>query len=253
MPIRTAIALLTCVSLLGCAGDENGSAGTEAHFWNREVRVHGALRAMMHEGKTEATVSLDTILPDPDLYAVGALAGLSGEVTVVGGKAYLSYPQGAEATRTDTTRLTNEAATLFVAADVPAWESLRTEHPIRFEDLDESIAKLAAAAGMHIDGRFPFLLEGEFEDLEWHVIDGSRLTAAGASPHDHSSASIKARRDRAEATLIGFYSESDQGVFTHMGSRTHIHCVLDEPLASGHVDHVTIPAGVTVRFPHLGR
>lgn len=58
--------------------------------------------------------------------------------------------------------------------------------------------------------------------------------------------------DRASATLVGFYSESDQGVFTHMGSKTHIHCALDEPLYTGHVDHVTIPAGTTLRFPASG-
>ena len=37
-----------------------------------------------------------------------------------------------------------------------------------------------------------------------------------------------------------------------MGSKTHIHCVIFEPLSSGHVDHVIIPAGTTVKFPAGG-
>lgn len=97
--------------------------------------------------------------------------------------------------------------------------------------------------------RYPFVLEGEFEDLQWHVIDASRLTGGASSHEDHQAAAIKSSRERASATLVGFYSEHDQGVFTHMGSNTHIHCVLDEPLATGHVDHVTIPAGTKVKFP----
>ena len=55
--------------------------------------------------------------------------------------------------------------------------------------------------------------------------------------------------ERAPATLVGFYSRSDEGVFTHMGSKTHIHCVVDEPISAGHVDHVSIPTGTTVKFP----
>ena len=105
-------------------------AQQDSRAWDGEVRVHGALRAMMHEGKTGATVTLDMILPNRDLYALGALADLSGEVTVVGGKVYLSYPKGAEETRTETTSETSAGATLLVAAEVPAWQSVRVEKPI---------------------------------------------------------------------------------------------------------------------------
>jgi hypothetical protein len=34
-----------------------------------------------------------------------------------------------------------------------------------------------------------------------------------------------------------------------MGAWTHVHCVVSAPLASGHVDGVTLPAGTLVRFP----
>ena len=248
---RILITILLCL-LLGCAPSGSDSTAKNARSWDGEVRVHGALRAMFHEGQTGAMVTLDAMLPNTDLYAVGALADLSGEITVIGGKVYLSYPEGAENTRTETTSRTNVGATLLVATEVPAWHSATIENSIRFEELDEAIGKLAASAGMNLDERFPFLFEGDFEDLQWHVIDGSRLAAGGTSHQDHLAASTQARLDRASATLVGFYSAGDQGVFTHMGSKTHIHCVLDRPLASGHVDSVTIPAGTVVKFPAGG-
>ena len=217
--------------------------------WGGVVQTHGALRAMLHEGQTGATVTLDKILPNPNVYALGALADLSGEITVVGGKAYLARPDGTDATRTETALQTNAAATLLVVSQVPAWHGIVTERPIRFEELDEAIATLATAAGMNIDERFPFLMEGSFDDLQWHVIDGHRLTSGADSHQDHMAGAIKTRLDRASGTLVGFYSANDMGVFTHMGSRTHIHCALDEPLATGHVDHVIIPVGTTVKFP----
>jgi hypothetical protein len=166
---------------------------------------------MFHEGLVGPTVTLDAVLPNPNLYAGGALANLAGEVTVVGGKAYLSYPEDGAA-RTESPARTNAAATLLVAADVPAWRSVTVGSPIRFEELDEQIANLAVAAGMSLDERFPFLLQGEFEDLQWHVIDGRRLTGGGESHQDHLKAVIQSKRERGSATLVGFYSQGDQGV-----------------------------------------
>ena len=241
--------ILPCLVLLGCAAGGGNSAGSDARSWDGEVRVHGTLRAMFHEGQTGSMVALDAMLPNPNLYAVGALADLSGEVTVVSGKAYLSYADGADRTRTEVTSQSNIGAALFVSAEVRAWHSVTTEHPIRFEILDEEIAKLAAAAGMNLDERFPFLLEGSFDDLQWHVIDGRRLSFGGTSHQDHMEAAVKMKLERAPATLVGFYSRGDEGVFTHMGSKTHIHCVVDEPISAGHVDHVSIPTGTTVKFP----
>jgi len=249
---RIPITLLTRLLPMGCAESGNAQTHEKPRAWNGEVRVHGALRAMFHQGQTGVTVTLDSMLPDPRLYAVGALADLSGEITIVGGKVYLSYPEGEKHTRTETTLRANTGATLLVATRVSAWRSVTTETSIRFDELDDAMGRLAALAGMNLDGRFPFLLEGDFEDLRWHVIDGTRLTAGGTSHQDHLAASVQTRRNRAAATLVGFYSAKDQGVFTHMGSRTHIHCLLDEPLASGHVDHVVIPAGTVVKFPAGG-
>ncbi len=219
--------------------------------WDREVQVFGALRAMFHEGQIGAMVALDTLLPNPDLYGVGALSELAGEITIIAGRAFLSYPDGPKNPRTDTSSNTDAGASLLVVTTVPEWSRATINHPIPFDNLDEEIEKLSVSAGMNLGDRIPFLLEGEFEELRWHVIDGSRLHAAGTSHNDHLAASVQAKRDRASATIIGFYSANDQGVFVHMDSKTHLHCVLDDPLATGHVDHVTIPAGATIKFPTI--
>jgi acetolactate decarboxylase len=204
---------------------------------------------MLHEGRTGSTVALDAVLPNPDLYAVGALAGLSGEVTVLRGMAYLSHAEGADETRTEATPRPRAGATLLVAAEVADWRAVTISRPIRFEEFDGEIAELAAAAGMSLKERFPFLVEGDLEELQWHVVDGRRLTAGRTSHEDHLAAAVKMSLDRARATLVGFYSRNDRGVFTHMNSETHVHCVVDDPVSSGHVDHVTLPAGTTVKFP----
>ncbi|MCA8956631.1 MAG: acetolactate decarboxylase [Planctomycetes bacterium] len=243
---RGAVLCALAALLVGCAANrDHGDGGTRAP----EVQAFGALRAIFHRGQTGAAVGLDKLLPNPNLYAVGALSGLAGEVTVVGGRVFLAHPTGNDTARTDELERSDAAATLLVAAAVRSWREVVVKRAIRFAELDREIARLAAGAGLRTDQRIPFLIEGAFDDLHWHVIDGRRLRAGGSSHEDHLAAAVRQQRKRATATLIGFYSAHDQGVFTHMGSRTHVHCVVRKPLASGHVDHVDIPAGATIRFP----
>lgn len=249
MLLRVGILSLVSMVSSSCAASRTGMHSQEALSWDGSVRVHGTLRAIFHEGQSSATVNLDSLLPNPRLYAVGALAELAGEVTVVGGVAYLSYPSGPDETRTEATSRTTRGAALLVVAEVGAWQSVTTTRTIPFEELDQEIAGLAVSAGMRLDERFPFLIEGEVQDLQWHVIDGGRLPGGVASHQDHAAASVQESAEHAKATLVGFFSETDQGVFTHAGARTHIHSVVHEPLSSGHVDHVVIPAGTTVKFP----
>ena len=59
--------ILPCLLLLGCAARGGNSAGSDARSWDGEVRVHGTLRAMFHEGQTGSMVALDAMLPNPNL------------------------------------------------------------------------------------------------------------------------------------------------------------------------------------------
>jgi alpha-acetolactate decarboxylase len=219
-----------------------------ASHWQSDVEVYGALRAMFHQGQTQSMVNLAGLNKHPNLYAVGALADLSGEVTAYDGQLYLSYPEG-KTGRSIAPTSTVEGATLLVTATAAEWTSVTTREAISFDQLDQRIGELAQSAGMDLEQRFPFRIEGGVEDLHYHIIDGSKLQDGGTSHKDHLAASIQVQAGNAQAKLIGFYSKYDERVFTHMGSTTHVHCILEEPLATGHVDHVTLPAGTVVQFP----
>ncbi len=246
--------LLPAILLVSCAGaSEETEAPTDwppvtASQWKSDVQVYGALRAMFHQGQTQSMVNLAGLNKHPNLYAVGALADLAGEVTAYDGQLYLSYPKG-ETGRSIAPTSTVEGATLLVTATASDWISVTTTRSIPFAQLDQQIGALAESVGMDLEQRFPFRMEGRVDDLQYHIIDGSKLKEGGTSHQDHLAASIQVQAGSVDAKIIGFYSKHDERVFTHMGSTTHVHCILERPLATGHVDHVTLPAGSVVQFP----
>ena len=229
--------------LTACAGVQRTSDP-----WNGEVRVDGALRPMLHEGKIGPAVKLSRLLPDDALYAVGALSGLAGEVTVVAGKVYLSHGKEQEPAA-EVAEDSDASAALLVSARVPAWRLLKSENIITLEDLDAQIGALATKAGMDVSGRIPFVIEGRVRDLEWHVLAGPPPEGAPEDHEGHLQNAAAFRLPSAQATLVGFYSPKDEGVFTHMGSKTHVHVVAGTPPGAGHVDHVIVLPGAIVKFP----
>ena len=243
--------ILLTILLFLAGGTASGETGVRkpADSGTHVVGRYGSLRAMFHEGRTGARVSLKDLLPNENLYALGAIADLAGEITVLNGIAYLDRPTGNDSAQTEVTTESGEGAALLVTAEVGRWSEFITERPIAFAELEEAIERYAHDAGIDLGIPFPFLLEGDLQALRWHVIDGRRLKGGGDSHTDHLAAAVTFERKRTRATLLGFYSASDHGVFTHMGSKTHVHCVVEDPRSSGHVDHVVIPAGATLRFP----
>ena len=203
-----------------------------------DVQVWGSLHSMMQEGSSGPAVGLETLLPDSDLWAVGALSGLRGEITVLGGEAYLSYPS-----RTDAVSESREQAALLVASRVQGWTGFTVEEPVDLEALGSLLRSRSLSEPV------PFRVEGPVRELGWHVIDGLRLPPGASSPAMHRQASVLHEMVEGEAELLGFYSTSHGGVFTHMGSDLHVHCVVPDPLSSGHVDRVTILPGAMVYLP----
>jgi acetolactate decarboxylase len=245
-----AIGLATLSVLLGGCGGASREPGVDASSPpDAGVRIWGALHAVMMENDTAAVVSLATLTPDSTLYAVGAASGLAGEVTVVGGDVWLATPGEGDAVTYTTSRTSGARAALLIAARVPAWREVPIEEAIPFDSLDARIAALAAAAGVDVGAPFPFVIEGPLSRLEWHVVDGRRLVPGAKGHAAHLAASVRSSLDHAPAALIGFYSSAHEGVITHFGAFTHVHAVIPAAQASGHVDHVVVEPGATLRIP----
>ncbi|MCP3135753.1 acetolactate decarboxylase [Pyxidicoccus xibeiensis] len=242
--------VVATVFLVGCRTGGAATASPKVHraSVNPPVEIHGALREMMHEGRTGPVVEVARATESPDSVAVGALAGLTGEVTVLDGEAWLSYAEADGMARTVRTKTPSDSATLLVMGRLPNAQWVTLEEDVPLTALADRISALAQARGVDVTRPFPFTVEGTLRELAWHVVDGSKLRE-GASHQEHMTAGVQSRKDSATGVLVGFYSTQHHGIFTHHDSDAHVHVVLAEENASGHVDGVTVGRGARVRLP----
>jgi hypothetical protein len=220
-------------------------AGRAAHVRAPDVQVWGALHAIMAEGRVGATVRLADVA-GPHVYAIGALSELRGEILIIDDRKLASYAAGGHVRLDEDARA--ESATLLVAARVPSWIRVPIREDIPAAELDERIARMAAAAGMDPGKPFPFQIEGRFRDVAWHVQGGEHLPAA-ASHDERMAAALRGTSATADGVALGFYSTAHAGVFTHMGRRTHVHALLPALGIAGHCDEIGIAAGSVLLLP----
>jgi hypothetical protein len=218
------------------------------------VPVHwfGALHSIMHEGRTTGAVRLADVVPGPHAWALGALEGLHGEVTVLDDVAWLAVPSTegrAEPRRADLSATDGALqAALLVVANVAQWTEGRVARDVPSAQLDSYLRDELRRRGHSSTTPVPVRIEGPVVALRWHVVDGSKLRA-GATHADHARTAISGLLEQTDVSLIGFFSEHHQGVFTHAGSSSHFHVVSAEPVVSGHVDEVVLSRGARLLLP----
>lgn len=200
----------------------------------------------MHDGRTQSAVKLADVIPGPHAWGLGALEGLRGEATVLDDVVWLARPKAdgsAEIVRADLAD-TDAAlgAALFVVANVEAWDETVIQNDIPWDRLDSFLESHLAARGVALEVPIALRIDGSVSMLKWHVVDGSKLgPRAGHAEHARTAASGVV--ERADARLVGFFSTAHQGVFTHAGSRSHFHVVIENLHLSGHVDEMVLQPG----------
>ena len=211
-----------------------------------EVQVWGSLPGMHKRGEIDALVTLDTLLPAENAFAIGARAGLLGEITVADGTAYIARTAGTQEVSYAKGRAMDDGACLLVWAEVPRWQVQTIERAVPIAELGDYLAEKIGH-----DGPTPFRIVGLFKELNWHVVDGPTAPGIEASCEAHSAAGIQSQADGAlNAQLVGFWSTRHKAIFPRHGSLHHTHVVVSgAERRTGHVDGGVIPAGCMLLLP----
>lgn len=119
-----------------------------------------------------------------------------------------------------------------------------------YTQLESYLPRIARQKGININKPFPFLIEGKASSLNWHVIDWKK----GNTEHTHEKhqkSGAKGMIKDAPSTILGFYSQKHQRIWTHHSTYLHMHALLPKENLSVHIDDVTIKRGTSLKIPKI--
>jgi acetolactate decarboxylase len=220
--------MLVAAALAGCA----------APSWDGNVSRWGTLREVLRDGDTHGRVPLDVVGTESTV-GIGALEGLKGEITILGGRIWVSRRDDRGLIVTAPSAAAGDKAAFLALAEVPEWRTHPTGGPVDLRGLESRIDALARGVET-----VPFVIDGEAVELDAHVLDGACPFAADPKRRGEP---VRFHREKVGARVVGFYTTLPAGTLTHHGSRIHAHVLLEDGSMMGHVDHVLVDG--TLRVP----
>lgn len=221
------------------------SIAKENHAAPFRVEWVGAQREVL-AGDVSGHISLGSLAGLPDLYALGPLEGLRGEVTVVDSVASIS--RVAEAGRIVIDPTFHHEACFLAYAQVARWVEVTWPSSVRGEaELEWFLPEAAASIGVDPGAPFPYLLKGRLRAAKFHVLNRTDDLPHNRERHEQVKAHF--RLGRGAATVIGFYSGGHRGVFTPGDRSIHQHVVTADGTVAGHVDSISLTPEVRLFLP----
>lgn len=208
-----------------------------------EVRVIGQMRRMFTAHDIGPNVDLAKMKPTSHLYALGPLAGLKGEITVLDGQVLVSKAHGKDAfVSVDP----NAKAVFLVYSSVRAWREITIPtNVVTHEDLASFLqSKLAAQS------RSAFRVRGIATSAQYHI-QNYQGKAEDLTHEAHDKSKVFYQLSQTPVELVGFFTnrEEDAGSFVHQGQTIHIHLISDDRKSMGHLESISLAPGATLLLP----
>jgi acetolactate decarboxylase len=214
---------LTSISCMNSSKNQAQSA---------EVKISGEMKNVMRLGKLEGTISLDT-LPKENLYGIGPVEYLQGELMIFNGISYVSKVE-TDSTMTVET-IFDVKAPFFVYAQVAEWEN---------ETLPDSITNLESLE-TYLDDKFKdrnepvvFKIEGQINAATIHIVNLPQGTKVTSKDEAHQGITYYPI-EQEKVDILGFFSRKHQAVFTHHDTFMHLHLITKNREMMGHLDEIT--------------
>ena len=218
--------------------------GSEAATAPARVQWIGGMHKAVHDGDSGGKIAVSSLRRTPHLNAIGPVAGLRGEITVIDGDASVAVV----GEKGPTTANADVEAAFLAWAYVPEWTRVAIPPSVRTqEQLEVFVLQGAKDAGLPEDQPLVFRVEGRAESLALHVIWHEPGDALGKEAHDKAKVPVTVKNE--DVSIIGFWSTQHLGVFTPMVSPFHMHAWTNGKRISGHVDDVQMLPGGTLLLP----
>jgi acetolactate decarboxylase len=221
------------------------------------VEYVGAQRDVFKTGKATSVVSLEELAGRKNLYAMGPIDGLDGEITIFDSKPYITQVRGDDYTVDKTFK---HGAFFLVWTEQQNWTDIPLPATVKgYVDLQRFVKEAAQKSGIDATKPFPFLLSGAPAEIKWHInVDRTEGKPITKESFYKSKQPFVTKNEPVD--IIGFYAEHRDGIFlpkytsvikegSGMENHLHIHLVSKTSKAAGHIDDISFGDGMVLRLP----
>ena len=214
--------------------------------WNSEVNYAGALKNAMINGDITPKMQLSELEGLENLYALGAVGNLKGEIQIFNSDPVITSVEDGIIIFDDTL---DKSASLIVYAQVKNWKEIVIPDEIETRtQFEEYLKKEAKKQGLDTEKPFPFLLNGNFKENDWHVIDWDS-TDTIHTHEKHRESGLYGKMKNTELEMLGFFSLYHISIFTHHTTNMHLHFKTNDLNHAGHSDDFILGKDMVLNLP----
>ncbi|MBK7678866.1 MAG: acetolactate decarboxylase [Chitinophagaceae bacterium] len=229
MNFRTTLLGLAFITLTNCQSIAQKS--------NNDVKIIGARKNVMWKGQLYGNIHLDTIANKTNLYGLGPVEYLAGEILIINGKSYKST------VLTDTKMKVEETfnikAPFFGYANIEKWTAQNVPDSVQtneqFEPYLDKITKSSKRPIM-------FKLTGIVETATIHIVNLPKGSTV-SSPDEAHKGQTNFRLENEQVEIVGFSSTEHKAILTHHDTFLHMHLITSDRKKMGHLDPLLLKRG----------
>ncbi|MBL7979605.1 MAG: acetolactate decarboxylase [Bacteroidetes Order II. Incertae sedis bacterium] len=225
------------MTLIGLAMLILTNCTTKAQQTTNEVKIVGEMKNVMWKGQLYGNVNLRTIANKTNLYGLGPVEYLAGEILIIDGRSYKSTVSSDSIMKVEETY--DIKAPFFGYANIPMWTEQSLPDSIQtVQQLEEHLDKLTISSPRP----FMFKLSGTVEQAIIHVVNLPK-GAKVHSPAEAHQGQVNYEIQNKQADIIGFFSTEHKAIFTHHDTYLHMHLITTDRQKMGHLDEVLLKKG----------
>jgi acetolactate decarboxylase len=202
-----------------------------------DVKIIGAMKDVMWKGRLKGIIDLDTLSNKQQLYGMGPLEYLKGELLVIDGRAYKSTVQSETEMKVEETF--HSKAPFFGYSHIRRWSEQALPDSIRnIQKLESYLDEITRS----LKRPFLFKLSGEIETATIHIVNlpaGTKVNSPEKAHQGKTSFTLKEEH----VDILGFFSTEHKSVFTHHDTYLHMHLITGDRQKMGHLDKLILKKG----------
>lgn len=204
---------------------------------NHSPKIVGQMKDVMWKGQLYGKISLDTIANKTNLYGLGPVEYLAGEILIIDSKSYKST------VISDTTMKVEETydikAPFLGYANIANWIEQTLPDSIQTNQQLEIYLDMITKSSIR---PFMFKLTGIVETATIHIVNlpkGSKVS----SPDEAHKGQTNFPLENEQVEIIGFFSTEHKAIFTHHDTYLHMHLISTDRKKMGHLDEMLLRKG----------